>query len=180
MTQKWCRYSSRIHSRTFLFLIYINDIVDDIQANINLFADDDRSLSMTVGDPADVGSILQSDIDKLSPWTQRWLVKFNLAKSDSLVLSHKHFKLHHPSLFMSNTEILSVTSHKHLLFFSNDGSWDIHINKSIEIAWKRIWVMRHLKIRLDRLSLQTIYFSFIRPLLEYGDVISPPPYTCID
>ena len=31
--------------------------------------------------------------------------------------------------------------------------------------------MRHLKICLNRLSLQTIYFSFIRPILEYGDVI---------
>ena len=31
--------------------------------------------------------------------------------------------------------------------------------------------MRLLKARLDRLSLQIIYFSFIRPILEYGDVI---------
>ena len=31
--------------------------------------------------------------------------------------------------------------------------------------------MRQLKNRLDRKSLQVIYFSFIRPVLEYGDVI---------
>ena len=31
--------------------------------------------------------------------------------------------------------------------------------------------MPSLKIRLDRLSLQIIYFSFIRPILEYGDLI---------
>ena len=31
--------------------------------------------------------------------------------------------------------------------------------------------MRRLKLRLDRTSLQTIYFSFIRPILEYADVI---------
>lgn len=31
--------------------------------------------------------------------------------------------------------------------------------------------MRKLKFQLDRRSLQTIYFSFIRPLLEYADVI---------
>ena len=154
-----------------LFLIYINDIVDDIQANINLFADG-TSLSMTVGDPTDVGSILQSDIDKITDWAQKWLVKFNPAKSESLVISRKRIKPDHPSLFMSNIEIPSVTSHKHLGFFlSNDGSWDIHINKLIEKAWKRIGVMRYLKIRLDRRSLQTIYFSFIRPILEYGDVI---------
>ena len=31
--------------------------------------------------------------------------------------------------------------------------------------------MRKLKFVLDRNSLQTIYFSFIRPLLEYADVV---------
>ena len=29
---------------------------------------------------------------------------------------------------------------------------------------------RRLRFQLDRLSLQTIYFSFIRPILEYGDI----------
>ena len=31
--------------------------------------------------------------------------------------------------------------------------------------------MRKLNFKLDRRSLQTIYFSFIRPLLEYADVV---------
>ena len=31
--------------------------------------------------------------------------------------------------------------------------------------------MRKLKFKHDRRSLQTIYISFIRPLLEYADVI---------
>ena len=117
-----------------LFVIYIKDSVDDIQANINLFADD-TSLSIAVGDLAHMGSILQSDIDKVTRWAQRWLVKFNPAKSESLVISRKYFKPDHPSLYMSNTEILSVTSHKQLGFLSfSDGSWDIHIKKPIEKA----------------------------------------------
>ena len=31
--------------------------------------------------------------------------------------------------------------------------------------------MRKLRFQLDRKSLETIYISFIRPLLEYGDTI---------
>ena len=31
--------------------------------------------------------------------------------------------------------------------------------------------MRKLKFKLDRKPLETIYLVFIRPLLEYGDVI---------
>ena len=99
-----------------LFLVYINDIVDDIQANINLFADD-TSLSMVVGDPDQVGRVLQSDIDKINQWALKWLVQFNPSKSQSLVISRKRFKPNHPGRFMSTIEIPSVTSHKHLGFF---------------------------------------------------------------
>ena len=31
--------------------------------------------------------------------------------------------------------------------------------------------MRQLNYKLDRKSLETIYTAFIRPILEYGDVI---------
>ena len=46
------------------------------------------------------------------------------------------------------------------------------INISITLRKKlRINVMWRLKFRLNRKSLETLYFSFIRPLLEYADVI---------
>jgi hypothetical protein len=35
--------------------------------------------------------------------------------------------------------------------------------------------MRSLKYKLDRLSLERIYMGFIRPLLEYGDIIWDSP-----
>ena len=154
-----------------LFLVYINDIVNDIESNINLFADD-TSLSMVVGDPDTAGAILQTDINKITAWANRWLVKFNPSKSESLIISRKRNKPAHPKLFMSGVEIPSVHVHKHLgIFISNDGSWDYHVNQILVKAWKRIGIMRNLKLRLDRTTLQTIYFSFIRPVLEYADVI---------
>ena len=38
-------------------------------------------------------------------------------------------------------------------------------------AWFRIHIMCQLKSKLDRKSFEPIYIAFIRPLLEYGDVI---------
>ena len=73
---------------------------------------------------------------------------------------------------MDNQIIEEVSSHKYLgIFLSNDCSWHKHIDNVKEKAWVRINVMRRLKFRLNRKSLETIYFSFIRPLLEYADVI---------
>ena len=73
---------------------------------------------------------------------------------------------------MLNEPISEVQSHKHLgIHFSNDGSWHSHIESIKCKTWKRINIMRKLKFVLDRKSLETIYFSFIRPVLEYADVI---------
>ena len=73
---------------------------------------------------------------------------------------------------MQNQQITEVNSHKHLgIIFSSDCTWHNHIKYITEKAWTRINIMRRLKFKLDRKSLETIYLTFIRPLLEYGDVL---------
>ena len=72
---------------------------------------------------------------------------------------------------MDNQVIIEVDSHKHLgVFLSNDCTWHKHIDYVKEKAWDRINVMRRLKFCLDRKSLETIYLTFIRPIIEYVDV----------
>ena len=70
---------------------------------------------------------------------------------------------------MNNEPINEVSCHKHLgIFLSSDGTWHEHINNK---AWSRINLIRKLKFLLDRKSLEITYFTFIRPLLEYADVV---------
>ena len=154
-----------------LFLIYINDIVTDIGSNIRLFADD-TSLYIVVDDPITAANCINTDLDKISRWAATWLVSFNPAKTESLLISRKLNRPQHPSLSMQNHQIIEVDSHKHLgIYLSNDCTWHQHINYIKEKAWFRVNVMRKLKFKLDRKSLEIIYTAFIRPLLEYGDVI---------
>ena len=71
---------------------------------------------------------------------------------------------------MEGSQITEVESHKHLgIFFSKDCTWHKHIDHIKEEAWKR--AMRKLKFEFDRKSLDTVCFSFIRPILEYGGTI---------
>ena len=73
---------------------------------------------------------------------------------------------------MNNQQVLEVDCHKHLgLYISNNGSWHQQINFILERAWCRINIMRKLKFKLDRKSLEIINTAFIRPILEYSDVI---------
>ena len=154
-----------------LFLLYINDIVENINSCVRLFADD-TSLYIIVDNPNNAANILNSDLSINHKWAETWLVKFNPSKSESFFVSRKINRLHHPPLIMNNQYINEVPYHKHLgLFLSSDGSWHEHINYITSKAWQRIYIMRKLKFLLDRDSLNRIYISFIRPVLEYADVV---------
>ena len=136
-----------------------------------MFADD-TSLFVIVEQPHTTADLLQDDIRKISTWAEKWLVTFNPSKSESLIVSRKRLRQPHPPLTMLGEQIPEVQEHKHLgVFLSNDCSWHSHIDYVTEKAWKRVNIMRKLKFSLDRKALEIIYISFIRPLLEYADVV---------
>ena len=67
---------------------------------------------------------------------------------------------------------MEVDTHKYLgIYLSSDGSWHKQIGYIKEKAWARINIMGRLRLVLDRKSLETIYISFIKPILEYGNEI---------
>ena len=66
----------------------MNDFVEDIHSHIRLFADD-TSLYMIVNEPCVAAMQLNSDLTKIHLWAERWLVKFNPAKSESILTSRK-------------------------------------------------------------------------------------------
>ena len=116
---------------------------------------------------------LKSDLLKIRQWTTKWPVTFNMSKSESVIFSRKRNKLNHPNVFMNQQPIEEVNSHKHLdIFLSSDCTWHEHLEYIKSKALTRIInVMRKLKFKLDRQSLQIIFFTFIRPILEYADVV---------
>lgn len=154
-----------------LFIIYINDIVRDIQSTIKLFADD-TSLYLIIDNPIDSATLLNGDLSKIHEWSMNWLVKFNPQKTETMTISRKINRPIHPPLFMNNSNINIVNEHKHLgLIFSDDGSWNKHLDMITKKAYARINILRKFKFILDRKTLEKIYLTFIRPLLEYGDVV---------
>ena len=73
---------------------------------------------------------------------------------------------------MNGSVISETTSHKHLgITFSRNCSWNEHISNITTTAWSRLNLLRALKFKINRLALEKIYNSFIRPLLEYSDAV---------
>ena len=103
---------------------------------------------------------------------QKWLVRFNPVKTEAFLASRKLNKPIHPPLLMEGTQIVEVESRKHLgQIFKSDCSWHNHIDYVKEKAWSRVNAMKKLKFDFDRKSLETVYLTFIRPILEYGDTV---------
>ena len=54
-----------------LFLIFINDLPDNLNSLIKLFADD-TSLFSLVYDPNHSAKVLNDDLNKISDWAYKW------------------------------------------------------------------------------------------------------------
>ena len=65
-----------------LFLVFINDLPDNIRSSVRLFADD-CVLYRNICSPSDC-LILQDDLDRLAQWETDWQMKFNVAKCHSI------------------------------------------------------------------------------------------------
>ena len=61
------------------FLIYINDLVDDLSSEAKLFADD-TSLFTIVYDEAIAADQLNCDLSIISHWAYQWKISFILIK----------------------------------------------------------------------------------------------------
>ena len=154
-----------------LFLIYINDIVLNIDINIKLFADD-TTLYVTVENKLDQAEDLNRNLRYINTWAQTWLVDFNPSKTVQMIITKKANQNDHPPIYMNNIEIQKVQSHKHLGVILNEKTnWNEHIREIKSKAYKRINLMRKLKFKLNRKVLTTIYLTFIRPTLEYADIV---------
>jgi hypothetical protein len=72
----------------FLFLIYINDIVNDLDYNIKLFADD-TSMYVIVDEQnyIQAANVLSTDLSHIHYWSQTWAIKFNPNKTESVLFT---------------------------------------------------------------------------------------------
>ena len=141
----------------------------DIQSTIKLFADE-TSLYPIVDDPNETADSLNNDLTKIHDWATKWLVTFNAQKTKTMTMSRKIDTQDHTPLYMDSNDISTVSEHTHLgLVISDNGSWEKHIDMITEKASKRFNILR--KFKLDKKTLEKIYYIFVRSLLEYADVI---------
>ena len=108
-----------------MFLLYINDISENISSSIRLFADDCivfRSISNN-----DDTTLLQKDLDEISNWAHVWQMKFNVSKCVLLRVTRNH-SLFTSTYILNNETIQLSDTYKYLgVLLNSTLSWNSHI-----------------------------------------------------
>ena len=157
-----------------LFLIYINDLSDDLKSECKLFADD-TSLFSVVNDINTSASDLNEDLEEIGNWAFKWKMNFNPdpnKQAQEIIFSRKKTASLHPVVYFDDKPVKSSQTHKHLaMILDSNLSYKDHIKSILNKVNKTIGVLRKFQLILPRHSLITIYKTFIRSHLDYGDVI---------
>ena len=157
-----------------LFLVYINDLPNGIESTCKIFADD-TSLFSKVKDETSSDTQLNNDLNKISKWAFQWKMLFNPDPSKQAIeicFSHKSENKNYPSLMFNDTKVQLATNQKHLgLILDSRLDFNEHIDYKINKCNKIIGILKRLSLTLSRKSLLTIYKSFVRPILDYTEII---------
>ena len=162
-----------------LFLIYINDLPDGINTLCKIFADD-TSLFSKVYDIHKSASNLD-DLEKISYWAYQWKMQFNpdpYKQANEVIFSRKtnSNNLSHPPIKFSNNNISKCPHQKHLgIVLDSKLNFNAHVDQKNKKCNRMIGLIRRLSINLPRNALPTIYKSFVRPHLGYGDTLYDKP-----
>ena len=157
-----------------LFLLYINDLVDNISSEAKFFAYD-TSLFTVVYDVDIAAYQLNRDLEIITNWAHQWKMQFNPDKNEQAVqvkFSQKKEAVAHPPLFFNGYEIVVKAEHKHLgMILDSKLSFQSHVTEAIIKARKGVGIIRFLSKYVSRDVLDQIYNLYVRPHLDYGDIM---------
>ena len=133
-----------------------------------IFADD-TSLFSKVNDKSNSNTQLNSDLAKVSKWAFQWKMSFNPDPNKQAIevcFSDKRDKGNYPPLHFNNTKVQVADNQEHLgLALGSKLNFNEHIEGKITKCNKMISLI------LSKKSLLNIYKSFVRPNLDYADII---------
>ena len=157
-----------------LFLIFINDLPDNIRSSVRLFADDCvlyRNIKSTID-----CQILQDDLNSLSQWETDWQMKINVAKCHSMrVTRHLPDKQILFDYTLHQQKLEQVQSAKYLgLTITDNLDWGQHVSEISCKATKTVGFLRRSLALAPKHTKEVAYKTLVRPQLEYAAPIWNP------
>ena len=136
-----------------LFLVYINDLTENIRSQMRLFADD-SSIFTPVKDVLVTHQQLVDDLETVSKWGYQWKMVFNpdiTKQAVEVIFSVKKKKPYHPDLTFNNVPVAREDHTKHLgLYLDSRLTFSKHITKAIRSATKGLSLMKYISKFVSR------------------------------
>ena len=155
-----------------LFLVYINDLPEELSSQVRLFADD-TAVYLTVGG-SDDGTVLQTDLDRLSVWESQWDMEFNPSKFQVVRVTTAKEVIN--TVYTLHGQILEVVTCARYLGvdISSGLTWNSHIDRITGNANRTLgYIRRNIKTKNQKVR-ETAYNTLVRPQLEYSAPVWDP------
>jgi hypothetical protein len=161
-----------------LFVLYINDLPDVVEAEVYLFADDTKIFCRILDDDT---SPLQEDLNKLQKWSDTWLLKFHPDKCKVMKI-HRGNKENNRKYYMKKVdsttdekELEQVLKEKDLGIITDEHlKFEEHIQTKVNKATKVMGLIRRSFMTLDTEMFRKLFTALVRPHLEYGQAVWSP------
>jgi hypothetical protein len=158
-----------------LFVLYINDIVENLQCKCYLYADDMKIY--TVVKSQDDIARLQLDVNEVVDWAENWLIKLNVSKCKVLSINAKNKNKSQYSINTGNNPsvLASVELEKDLgVSIDNNLSFENHISEIIQKSNKILGVIKRNFKDLNLKTFSLLYKAVVRSHLEYAQAVWSP------
>ena len=157
-----------------LFIIYIDDIVKQIDhCTVHLYADD-TILYFSDKDINRIECLLNADLKRVHKWMCLNKLSLNVSKTESILIGNRTMLSKHNSLNVqiSGKDIQSKKTVKYLgVLIDQELKWNAHIDNMCTRISKLVNFLGRLRVFLNENSLKLIYRSIILPLFDYADIL---------
>lgn len=155
-----------------LFLIFINDIADNMTSSIRLFADDCVIYRPVLSHQDH--EYLQNDLNTLVDWSNTWQMEFNVKKCAIMQFGTKTTK--RTFNYTMKGEPLEIVNHHPYLGveLSDNLKYNIHIDNICKKASSVLGFLKRNFRHCPSKVKERAYHSLVRPKLEYATPIWNP------
>ena len=155
------------------YIIYANDIPDNLESNVSLYADD-TALFTSSKDSNTIITKLQADMDRLKTWCHNNRLTVNAEKTKILIFGNKKQRKKIGDIKIAfDGELIEEVNHYTYLGVKLDQTlnYDLHAKLIIQRVSDKIVYLKRVRRFINATAALNIYKNMILPILEYGDVL---------
>jgi hypothetical protein len=164
------------HLGALFYNVYVADIISCFTSARHLMYADDKKIFMKIDDEQDC-LIIQSDLNRLSEYYKRNNITVNISKCECITFTRKPKPIIYSYTF-DGIPIRRTSLVRDLgVYFDNKMLLREHISKIVDKGYKNLgFVIRTCKPFKNVNTIKTIYFAYVRSVIEYASPIWNPQY----